>query len=165
MQRRWNKIIGAGLTLGLLGITQLAVAARTYYVDATIGDDTYSEIQAQNSSTPWRTIKKAVNTGGLATMAQNGAPAEAYTVIVKAGTYPESVESKRDGLADAPVTIKAASVGTATIRTSIGHQRLLYQPPLPHPGRVRRHRRAHRPENGPPRQWRWPGRRTGGAEY
>ena len=44
MQRRWNKIIGAGLTLGLLGITQLAVAARTYYVDASIGDDAYSDL-------------------------------------------------------------------------------------------------------------------------
>jgi parallel beta-helix repeat protein len=120
MQRRWSRIIGVGLTLGLLGITQLAVAARTYYVDATIGDDTYSDLQAQNQSTPWRTIKKAVDAGGLATMAQNGNPAEAYTVIVKAGTYEESVESKRDGLVDAPVTIKAASAGTAIIQPPSG---------------------------------------------
>ena len=115
MQRWWNRIISVGLTLCLLGITQLALAAHTYYVDATIGDDAYSDLEAQNPSTPWRTIKKAVDAGGLATMATRGAPAEAYTVVVQAGTYNETVESKRDGLADAPVTIRAASVGTAII--------------------------------------------------
>ena len=47
------------------------------------------------------------------------APAEAYTVVVNAGTYQESVESKRDGLADAPVTIKAASVGTVITNKQI----------------------------------------------
>ena len=84
MKRWWNVIVLVGLSLCLLAITQPAEAGPTYYVDADIGDDTRTDIEAQNPATPWRTIKKAVDTGGLATVVKTGTP-PGYTVIVKPG--------------------------------------------------------------------------------
>ena len=68
MKRCWNGIVVGVLGLCLLAITQLAGAGPTYYVDVGNGDDTRTDLEAQNPATPWRTIKKAVDTGGLVTM-------------------------------------------------------------------------------------------------
>src|SRR5262245_7355504 len=92
-----------------------AAASPTYYVDGVAGDDTRTALQAQNPATPWKTIKKAVSTGGLFGITKSGVVLAGYTVLVQPGTYMESVESKRDGLATDPVTIKAATRGAATI--------------------------------------------------
>lgn len=79
----------------------------TYYVDAINGSDSYSAQQAQNVATPWKTIKTATLT------------AVAGDIIrVQPGTYTESVESKRDGTANAPITFQAN--GTVTIRPPTG---------------------------------------------
>ena len=118
--KRWRHgIVAGGLGLYLLVITQLAVAGPTYYVDAGSGDDARTDIEAQNPATPWRTIKKAVDTGGLVTQVKHAQPL-GYTVIVKPGVYEESVESKRDGYADAQVVIQAASPGSVTIQPPSG---------------------------------------------
>lgn len=97
-----------------------ASAGPTYYVDGATGDDSYSPQQAQNPATPWKTIKKAMDTGGLIGITKKNAPLQGYTVIVQPGTYNESVQSKRDGLSTEPVTIKAATPGTVTIRPPTG---------------------------------------------
>src|SRR5262249_60146863 len=64
---------------------------RVFYVDAAIGNEANTVDQAQNPATPWRTIRNAVNTAQASD-----------TVLVKAGVYPESVESKRDGTVTLP---------------------------------------------------------------
>src|SRR5262245_49343912 len=118
--KQWlDKAVVGGLGLYLLAITQLAIAGPTYYVDATTGDDARTDVEAQNPSTPWRTIKKAVDTGSLATEVKR-AEAIGFTVIVKPGVYQESVESKRDGYADNLVVIQAASPGSVTIQPPSG---------------------------------------------
>lgn len=97
-----------------------AFAVPTYYVDGATGDDSHSAPQAQNPATPWKTIKKAMDTGGLIGVTKKNAPLAGYTVIVQPGVYHESVESKRDGLLTEPVTIKAATPGTVTIQPPTG---------------------------------------------
>ncbi len=97
-----------------------ALASPTYYVDGTRGDDARTAAQAQDPATPWKTIKKAVSSGGLIGMTSKGVVLDGYTVVVAPGLYLESVESKRDGLSSAPVTIKAGTPSTVTIQPPPG---------------------------------------------
>lgn len=123
MQRRHtNRLIVGGVVGCLLVLVHSprAGAGPTYYVDGINGDDTYSATQAQNPATPWKTIKKAMDTGGLINITKKNQPLDGYTVIVQPGVYNESVESKRDGLPDNPVIIRAASVGSVTIKPPPG---------------------------------------------
>lgn len=108
------------LCLCALVLPATAMAGPTYYVDAANGDDAYSDLAAQNPATPWKTIKKAVDTGGLLGVSRKGVPLDGYTVVVQPGVYNESVESKRDGLPGNPVILRAASPGTVTIRPPAG---------------------------------------------
>jgi parallel beta-helix repeat protein len=126
MERWWNGIVVGELGLCLLAITEVALAGPTYYVDAGNGDDTRTDLEAQNPATPWRTIKKAVDMGALATIVK-GAQASGYTVLVNPGVYQESVESKRDAFADAQVVIQAASPGSVTIQPPSGTTGFLIQ--------------------------------------
>lgn len=93
------------LALGIAFSPATALAA-TYYVDAVAGDDTRTSVQAQSALTPWKTIKKGVD-----------AALPGDTVLVKPGTYAESVESKRDGTQLAPILVKAESAapGATTV--------------------------------------------------
>jgi parallel beta-helix repeat protein len=104
----------------VLLLPAVALAGPTYYVDGVSGDDLRTAAQASDPATPWKTIKKAVSAGGLIGMTNKGVVLDGYTVVVQPGLYLESVESKRDGLATAPVTIKAATPGTVTIRPPAG---------------------------------------------
>lgn len=104
----------------VLGLFSTVIAGPTYYVDSTNGNDAYSDQQAQNPATPWKTIKRAVDTGGLINITKKGVPLDGYTVVVQPGVYLESVESKRDGLLNAPVVIKAAAPGSVTIQPPTG---------------------------------------------
>jgi parallel beta-helix repeat protein len=113
---RWVATNGLGLSLFFLLQSQIVAAGPTYYVDVVNGDDTYSPSQAQNPATPWQSIQKAVDTGGLINITKKGVPLDGYTVIVQPGTYYESVESKRDGLPGSPVILRAATPGTVIIR-------------------------------------------------
>ncbi len=114
--RRGGTVFALGaLVAGLvLVVPGAASGGPTYYVDAVNGDDGFSEADAQNPSTPWRTIRRAVDAGALAS-ATGG-----YTVVVQPGLYEESVESKRDGSPDAPIVIRAAIPGTVTVRPPTG---------------------------------------------
>jgi hypothetical protein len=104
---RWIDVarIAAGiLAAGLLSQPGGASAALTYYV-ALGGDDSRNADQATNQATPWATIGRALSSalGG-------------DTINVLPGTYPESVESKRDGLASAPIVLQSTVVGGAIIQ-------------------------------------------------
>lgn len=67
----------------------------TLYVSET-GNDDRSVAEAQNQSTPWRTIQKAADTA-LA----------GDTVLVMPGVYRETVSPQNAGILDAPITFKA----------------------------------------------------------
>src|SRR5262245_37053994 len=95
-------LIRAGALLGLLLAPQ-AVFARTFYVDTVSGSNLNTVAQAQNPATPWKTIKRAL-----------GVAIGGDTVIVKPGTYMESVESKRDGTSGAPIVLRSSTAGAAT---------------------------------------------------
>lgn len=106
--------------LGVLILPAHALAGPTYYVDGANGSDAYTATEATNPATPWKTIKKAVSVGGLIGVTTKGVPLDGYTVVIAPGLYVESVESKRDGLATAPVTITAATRGSVTIAPPSG---------------------------------------------
>jgi parallel beta-helix repeat protein len=52
------------LFLSFLLLTSNYVNANTYYVDATLGNDSYTTTQAQSSATPWKTIAKVNSSVG-----------------------------------------------------------------------------------------------------
>jgi parallel beta-helix repeat protein len=114
-RRTLRVTLSVSLAVPLLLLSASAVASPTYYVDASNGNDVYTASQAQNPATPWKTIKRAVSTGGLFGMTSKGVVLAGYTVVVQPGIYMESVESKRDGLSSDPVTIRAATRGAVTI--------------------------------------------------
>jgi parallel beta-helix repeat protein len=118
--RHQYQVGGLALVLLLVLCHTAALASPTYYVDGTTGDDARTAAQAANPATPWQTIKKAVSAGGLIGMTSKGVVLDGYTVSVAPGMYVESVESKRDGLSTAPVTIKAATPGSVTVQPPAG---------------------------------------------
>jgi len=59
-------------------IPSATLAGTVYYVDASIGSDSYTSTQAQNPATPWLTVKKAHDTVPIA---------GACIIFIKNGTY------------------------------------------------------------------------------
>lgn len=112
----WNNS-ASGNTKGnikILGITipppgSAPIGQRTFYIDGTNGKDTRTELQAQSVHTPWKTIARGL---------QSAVAGE--TVAILPGIYAVNVESKKDGTADAAITIRAKTPGTVTIQASSG---------------------------------------------
>src|SRR5687767_14944041 len=107
-----NRIIAvSGFGLAVLATPSVALAlGLTYYVDASTGDDTRTPAVARSPATPWKSISKGV------LHAEGG-----DTVMVNAGTYLESVESKRDGWSvSTPIVLKSTVVGGAIIEPPAG---------------------------------------------
>src|SRR5881296_3167391 len=105
-----------GVVLGV-GVLRAGVGeAATYYV-ATTGSDSSTCTQAQNPSTPKRTINAALNCLGTAAYAGAG-----HTVEVAAGTYVETINNNLPGGSSwsAPFTLKAATLGTVTLQPPSG---------------------------------------------
>src|SRR5262245_37538950 len=95
-----SRLIGSlMLASGLLGTANLAMAT-TYFVDATTGSDLRTPFEAQDPSTPWKTIRRAL-----------GAALSGDTVKVNPGTYAEGIESRVDGAAGAPIVLQSTVVG------------------------------------------------------
>ena len=88
----------------------------TYYASTT-GSDNNTCTQAQNSSTPKRTINAALNCLGTAAGAGAG-----HTVQVAPGTYNETIYYNLPGGTSwsAPFTLKATAIGTVTLRPPVG---------------------------------------------
>lgn len=86
-----------------------AAQSATYNVNALTGDDTRPCFDSTNAATPRRTIKKGVECAFAGD-----------TVSVSPGTYAESVESKRDGTAAAPIVLRASDAGDAIVRPTAG---------------------------------------------
>lgn len=103
-----------GLALGFFAAPQAALAV-TYFVNAASGNDSRTPAEAQNPATPWKTIKTAL-----------GSALAGDTVKVSPGTYKESVESKVDGVADAPIVLQ--------FQPTVAGGAAIIQPPLGNPG-------------------------------
>ena len=73
------------------------------------GNDSNSDVQAQNPQTPWKTFFRAL---------QSVNPAD--TLLILPGLYTSKLESVRDGTAAAPINIRAADPGTVTIQPPSG---------------------------------------------
>ncbi|TMA51589.1 MAG: right-handed parallel beta-helix repeat-containing protein, partial [Deltaproteobacteria bacterium] len=88
----------------------------TYYASTT-GSDNNTCTQAQNSSTPKRTINATLNCLGTAAGAGAG-----HTVQVAPGTYNETIYYNLPGGTSwsAPFTLKATAIGTVTLRPPVG---------------------------------------------
>src|SRR5262245_391286 len=111
-----NTVEGNGTSpdddLKILGST----IAQTYYVRCTDGDDDHSATEARNPATPWRTIRKALETAiaGDTVVALGGTPAA--PVVCN-----EAIESKRDGAPGRPIAIRAAASEAVTVRPPVGN--------------------------------------------
>jgi parallel beta-helix repeat protein len=90
--------------------------AISYYVNGATGTNANSCLQAQNPSTPKKTIGKGNPQldGGL----DGGVQCAVFgdTVRVGPGTYAESVESKRDGQEGKPIVLQSTIPGGAVIQ-------------------------------------------------
>ena len=112
--------IGDDDNIKILGLA-LPTPAQTYYVDCVNGNDDHTITQAKNPTTPWRTIRNALD------IADGG-----DTVRVLPGLCSETaIESQKDGSPGAPITIMAETPGTVIVRPSLG-QRVLHRPQLSH---------------------------------
>ncbi len=87
---------------GLLPVRCLFAA--TYYVSQTTGNDSYAPTQATNLATPWQTIQQAAN---------NVVPGD--TVLIRAGTYRETVSVPLSGTSNAPITFEGYSNEVAVV--------------------------------------------------
>jgi hypothetical protein len=97
------------LVAGLVAVPATALA-KTYYVDPVAGNDQWTSGLAQYPSFPWKTVKRALG------VAQAG-----DVVLVKAtGTIAEAIESRRDGTATAPITLRCMAAGACTVQPPAG---------------------------------------------
>src|SRR5262245_27152687 len=101
-------IVGLGLVMGWL-VTPNAALTVTYYVNAVTGDDGRTCNESQNPARPRKSIKKGVECAFAGD-----------TVSVSPGTYPESVESKRDGAPGAPIVLRSEVLRLALVRPTPG---------------------------------------------
>ncbi|MGE0681061.1 MAG: right-handed parallel beta-helix repeat-containing protein [Candidatus Binatia bacterium] len=85
------------------------IGQRTFYIDGATGNDSQSELHAQNPNTPWKTIKKGLEVA---------VPGETLSILP--GVYTQRIESLKDGTIDAPITIRAQTPGTVTIQPPSG---------------------------------------------
>lgn len=90
----------------------LPALASTYYVDINKGDDAYSAIQAQNPSTPWRTITHAAAT------APGGSSGSPTIIRVDAGVYSTGAgESLPITFSQPNIEVIGAGISTTTLKT------------------------------------------------
>ncbi len=84
--------------------------AATYYVDATTGDDAHTSTQAQNPSTPWKTISHAAGA------VPAGSPGTPNIIQVAAGTYDAALgEVFPVAVVNADVSLLGAGAASTTI--------------------------------------------------
>ena len=101
------------LCLALVAFCNLGQAA-TYYFSSSSGDDSRSASQAQNSSTPWRTINK------LNAIFSTLKPGD--RVLFKRGdTFYGTIEVSESGSPGNPIVISAYDSGPLPVITSLRH--------------------------------------------
>lgn len=99
------------VSLFLLGLFYSA-NANTYYFSSVSGDDSRSSIQAQNSSTPWKSINKL---NAIFTSLQPG-----DQVLLKRGeTFIGTITMTKSGSGSMPIIISAYGSGSKPVITSL----------------------------------------------
>ncbi len=79
--------------------------ARTFYVNPSTGINANTMGQAQNPATPWKTVKRALGVADAGDTILVMVPTPG-TPMVLTGVEPETIASKRDGAAGAPIAIR-----------------------------------------------------------
>src|SRR5688572_2061903 len=89
-----------------------SATANTYYFSSISGDDSRTSIQAQNSSTPWKTLSK------LNSFFSSLQPGD--RVLLKRGeTFYGSITVNKSGTASAPIVISHYGTGNRPVITSL----------------------------------------------
>src|SRR5687768_1549664 len=106
------KIILAILSAILLVCSFNSASAKTYYFSSISGNDSRTSIQAQNLSTPWKTLSK------LNTFFSSLQPGD--SVLLKRGeTFYGSIMVNKSGIASAPVVVGDYGTGNKPVITSL----------------------------------------------
>ncbi|HLW33737.1 MAG TPA: right-handed parallel beta-helix repeat-containing protein, partial [Aequorivita sp.] len=106
-----NLLAKSIMCLGLL-LLCISAQAATYYFSHSIGDDSRSAMQAQNPSTPWKSIEK------LNSVFKSLQPGD--VVLFKRGeTYYGSIKMSKSGAQGRPITLGAYGSGDKPIITSL----------------------------------------------
>src|SRR5882757_9311227 len=82
--------------------------ATNYYFSAVSGDDSRSSTQAQNSSTPWKTLKK------LNSFFSSLKPGD-FVLLKRGETFYGSITVDKSGTSSSPITIGAYGTGNRPI--------------------------------------------------
>nr|MBA3283836.1 hypothetical protein [Nitrosopumilus sp.] len=99
------------LLLLLLFISHLSYSA-TYYFSSTTGDDSRTATQAQNPSTPWKTVKK------LNAYFSYLAPGD-FVLFKRGETFYGGIVISKSGSSGSPITIGAYGSGDKPIITGM----------------------------------------------
>jgi hypothetical protein len=86
--------------------------AKTYYFSAVSGDDSRTSTQAQNSSTPWKTLKKL---NSFFTSLQPGD----FVLLKRGETFYGTITITKSGTSGSPIVIGAYGSGNRPIITSL----------------------------------------------
>lgn len=125
--KRLIPLLALGLALG-----GAAAHAKTLYVDGATGSDSVT-YAANSQASPWRSLGRAVwGSTSRSSQSSSEAARAGDTVIVAAGIYETSAGSGRrndpiynpvnSGTASAPITIKAVTPGSVSLRSSQSSQ-------------------------------------------
>ena len=79
-----KNLLKAFLLFIALFLVTMHVNARKFYISSSIGSDTYTYLQAQNSATPWASLKK-INDFANTAFAYPNFPAAGDTFAFKCG--------------------------------------------------------------------------------
>jgi parallel beta-helix repeat protein len=87
-------------------------SAKTYYFSSISGDDSRTSTQAQNSSTPWKTLSK------LNSSFSSLLPGD-FVLFKRGETFYGSITLNKSGTASAPITISDYGTGSRPVITSL----------------------------------------------
>jgi parallel beta-helix repeat protein len=90
---------------------QFTIAA-TYYFSSTLGDDSRTAAQAQNSATPWRTVNKLNSIGNTLN------PGD-YVLLKRGDVFYGSINVIRSGVSGLPITFSAYGSGAKPVITGL----------------------------------------------
>src|SRR5688500_4480058 len=86
--------------------------ANTYYFSSTSGNDSRTSTQAQNPSTPWKTLSK------LNSFFSSLQPGD-FVLFKRGETFYGSITANKSGTATAPITISDYGTGNRPVITSL----------------------------------------------
>ncbi len=110
-----RSVLSLSLCALLLALSPLPAVAKTFYVDPVAGDDAHRKRQAKDPATAVKTVKRALSfalAGDTVHVLVTGASVD----LADGG----AIESKRDGTATAPITIRCGTPGACAFQPPAG---------------------------------------------